>query len=93
MRVRFLRFGASSLDVEVSAYISARDWNQFLEIQEALLLHIMKCTESAGVQIALPSQAIFVAAGSASTEAGMGGVLKAPTPGTRTSGQAPAKSA
>jgi len=93
VRVRFLRFGASSLDVEVFAYISARDWSHFLEIQEFLLLRIMKCTESAGVQIALPSQAIFVAAPSASTEAGMEGLLKTPAPGTRTSGQAPAKSA
>jgi MscS family membrane protein len=93
VRVRFLRFGASSLDVEVFAYISARDWSHFLEIQEFLLLRIMKCTESAGVQIALPSQAIFVAPPSASTEAGMEGLLKAPAPGTRTSGQAPAKSA
>ena len=93
VRVRFLHFGASSLDVEVFAYIKARDWSHFLEIQEALLLRIMKCTESAGVQIALPSQAIFVAAPSASTEAGMEGLLKTPAPGTRTSGQAPAKSA
>lgn len=93
VRVRFLRFGASSLDVEVFAYIKARDWGHFLEIQEALLLQMMKCTESAGVQIALPSQAIFVAAPSTSTEAGMEGLLKASAPGTRTSGQAPAKSA
>jgi MscS family membrane protein len=91
MRVRFLRFGASSLDVEVSAYISARDWNHFLEIQEALLLRIMRCTESAGVQIALPSQAIVVAAASASTEAGMGAVLKAAAPDTKTGSPTPAK--
>ena len=30
VRVRFLRFGASSLDVEAFAYILACDWNQFL---------------------------------------------------------------
>ena len=76
MRVRFLRFGASSLDVEVFAYIPARDWPHFLEIQETLLLRIMECAESAGVQIALPSQAIFLAAASTSTEAGVESLLK-----------------
>ena len=41
IRVRFLRFGPSSLDVEVFAYIRARDWSHFLEIQEGLLLRSM----------------------------------------------------
>jgi MscS family membrane protein len=36
IRVRFLDFGSSSLDVEVFAYVLARDWNQLLEIQEKL---------------------------------------------------------
>ena len=41
VHVRFLRFGPSSLDVEIFAYVLADDWNQFLEIQETLLLRIM----------------------------------------------------
>src|SRR5438270_12884534 len=41
VRVRFLGFGASSLDVEISAYLSARDWNDFLRLQEELLLEVM----------------------------------------------------
>lgn len=61
-RVRFLRFGASSLDIEVSAYVLARDWNQFLEIQETLLLRIIDCIESLGVQFALPVQTIVASA-------------------------------
>lgn len=93
VHVRFLRFGPSSLDVEVFAYVLARDWNHFLETQEILLLRIMECIESAGVQIALPSQAIFLAAASTSTEAGMEGLLKAPAPDKKTSDQAAAKSA
>jgi MscS family membrane protein len=60
IRVRFLRFGSSSLDVEVFAYVRARDWNQFLEIQEELQLLIMECIESTGVEIALPSQTIHL---------------------------------
>jgi MscS family membrane protein len=61
VRVRFLRFGPSSLDVEGFAYVRARDWNQFLEIQESLLLSVLECIESSGVHLALPSQAILVA--------------------------------
>jgi len=68
IRVRFLRFGAYSLDVEVYAYVQAHDWNQFLELQESLLLGMMKCIESAGVQIALPSQSLFIATNSPATE-------------------------
>ncbi len=60
IRVRFLRFGSYSLDVEVYAYVKARDWNQFLELQEGLFLGMMKCIESAGVEIALPSQSLFL---------------------------------
>ena len=93
VRVRFLRFGPSSLDVEIFAYILARDWNHFLEIQESLLLSIMACIEAAGVQIALPSQAIFVAGASTTIDARLEGLLKAPAPNKKTSDQATAKSA
>ena len=68
VRVRFLQFGSYSLEVEVFAYVQAHDWNQFLELQESLLLGIMQCIESAGVQIALPSQSLFLATNSPSTE-------------------------
>jgi MscS family membrane protein len=93
VHVRFLRFGPSSLDVEIFAHVVARDWNQFLEIQETLLLRIMECIESAGVQIALPSQAIFLTAASSSTYGRGEGLLNAPVPDKKTSDQAAGKSA
>jgi MscS family membrane protein len=77
-RVRFLRFGPSSLDVEVFAYVLASDWNQFLEIQESLLLRIIDCIESIGVQFAFPLQTI-VAAASISNGAAERALLKVPT--------------
>ncbi|MEF2559430.1 mechanosensitive ion channel family protein, partial [Aurantimonas sp. C2-5-R2] len=40
-RVRFLGYGADALPVEIFAYVFARDWNHFLEIQEELALQIM----------------------------------------------------
>jgi len=89
VRVRFLRFGPSSLDVEVFAYVLARDWNQFLEIQEKLLLRIMECIESTGVQIAVPSQTILTA-GSTSDDAAVRALLKAPTPDKKPSDEAAA---
>ncbi len=60
IRVRLLRFGLTALEVEVYAYVLVPVQNQFLEIQEGLLLRIMECIQLAGVQIALPSQAIVV---------------------------------
>jgi len=78
VRVRFIRFGLSSLDVEVCAYVLARDWDEFLEVQGRLFLRMMECIESAGAQIALPSQTIFVAATSPSVDTGTEKLLKAP---------------
>jgi MscS family membrane protein len=59
-RVRFLRFAASSLDIEVIAYARARDWPHFLEIQEELLIRIREVIESAGVEIAFPTQSLYL---------------------------------
>lgn len=61
VRVRLLSFGTSSLDVDVYAYVLGRDWNHFLEIQEGLLFSIMEIVGQAGTQLALPSQAMYLA--------------------------------
>ena len=58
VRVRFLRLGASSLDIELVSYIFARDWDRFLEIQEGLLLQVMEIVQRAGSSIAIPSQTV-----------------------------------
>jgi len=70
-RVRFLRLSTFSLDIEVFAYITARDWSHFLEIQEQLLFTVTAVVEQAGAAIALPSQTMYVAdrRGSAADEA------------------------
>jgi MscS family membrane protein len=79
-RVRLLHFGASSLEVEVFAYVFARDWNHFLELQEDLLLRIMECIESAGAQIAIPSQTVFLASAAVSDDEGARALLKTAAP-------------
>ncbi|MGA8044080.1 MAG: mechanosensitive ion channel family protein [Terracidiphilus sp.] len=59
-RVRFLRFTESSLELEVFAYIAAKDWNQFLEIQEELLMRIREIAGAIGVEIAYPTRSIYL---------------------------------
>jgi MscS family membrane protein len=61
VRVRFIRLGAFSLDVDVFAYLYARDWNHFLEIQEQLLFGVTDIVRRAGTDIAFPSQTMYVA--------------------------------
>jgi MscS family membrane protein len=60
VRVRFLRLGSFSLDVELFAYFYASDWNRFLEIQEGLLLQAMEIVHKAGTDIAFPSQTLHL---------------------------------
>jgi MscS family membrane protein len=66
VRVRFFRMAAFSLDVEVFAYVYARDWNHFLEIQEELLFAIMDVIQHTGAEIAIPSQTMYLATASSS---------------------------
>jgi MscS family membrane protein len=61
VRVRFIRLGAFSLDIDVFAYLLARDWSHFLEIQELLLFGITEIINRAGTSIAFPSQTTYVA--------------------------------
>ena len=60
VRARLLAFGSSSLDIDVCAYVHAQDWNHFLEIQETLLVRVLEVVETAGTQIALPSQITYL---------------------------------
>lgn len=75
VRVRFLRFGAFSLDLEVFAYVFARDWAHFLQVQEELLLRVMEIVQQDGTQIAFPSQTMYLTADSAGNGASLAQVL------------------
>jgi len=78
VRVRFLGFGSSSLDVEVFAYVSVFDFGSFLEIQEELLLRIMDAVQAAGTRMALPSQTTYVTSAPLGEELGERELLNAP---------------
>jgi MscS family membrane protein len=60
-RVRFVRFGGSSLDLEVFAYVRTGDFTRYLEVQEDLLLRIMDIIEGSGTGIAFPSSTTYLA--------------------------------
>jgi MscS family membrane protein len=58
-RVRLLRFGQSGLEIEVFAYVTVTDYEQFLAIQEDLLLRLMDTIEASGTALAFPSQTMY----------------------------------
>ncbi len=60
-RIRFVGFGASSLDLEVFAYVTETEMAEFLHVQEDLLLRIMDIIAEAGTGIAFPSQTTYLA--------------------------------
>ncbi|OEY71759.1 mechanosensitive ion channel family protein [Salegentibacter salarius] len=58
-RIRFIGFGAHSLDLEVFAYLDARNYDEFLEIREDLMLRMMEVVDRSGTDFAFPSQTIY----------------------------------
>jgi MscS family membrane protein len=68
-RIRFIRFGGSSLDLEIFAYVLTSDYARFLEVQEDLLLRIMDIIEASGTGVALPSSTTYLTRDSGLDEA------------------------
>lgn len=54
-RIRLLKFGSSSIDIDVRAYVLTTDFADFLSVQQELLLDIMRVVEEAGSGFAFPS--------------------------------------
>jgi MscS family membrane protein len=54
--VRFIGVGPFSLDVEVAVYITTADYDEFLDLQQELLLKMLQALESAGTALAVPWQ-------------------------------------
>jgi MscS family membrane protein len=62
-RARFARLGASSLDIDVFAYVQVGTYAEFLGVQEELLLRILEIVERAGASVAFPTQTLHIKAG------------------------------
>ena len=63
-RSRFVSYGDYSLNIEIFAYVETIDWNEYLEVQEDILLHLKDIVEGAGSDFAFPSQTIYFERGS-----------------------------
>ena len=57
--VRFIGVGPYSLDVEVVAYVTTADYDEFLALQQELLLEMLRAVERAGTALAVPLQESF----------------------------------
>jgi MscS family membrane protein len=59
-RARFVRLGASSLDIDVFAYVRADSYAEFLGVQEELLLRLLEIVDQAGTSVAFPTQTLHL---------------------------------
>jgi MscS family membrane protein len=59
--VRFKEFAASSLDIEVMAWFLTRDYGEFQEFRQEVLLGFMDVVERAGTSFAFPTHTVHVA--------------------------------
>lgn len=65
-RVRFIGFGASSLDIEIYAYVLTRDTLEFLRVQEDVFLRVMDLVSGYSAGFAFPSQTVYLTHGMSS---------------------------
>jgi len=59
-RIRFVGFGAYSLDLEIFAYVTTTDWNEFLQVREDVFLSVMDAIDASGTGFAFPSQTLYL---------------------------------
>ena len=59
-RSHFKEFGASALTFESVYYVLGPDYNTYMDIQQAINLHIHECFEQEGIEFAYPTQTLFV---------------------------------
>jgi MscS family membrane protein len=58
LRVHFIGFGDSSLDIEVMAWFSESDWERFLELRHAVLLQLLRIVAEQGAAFAFPTRTV-----------------------------------
>ncbi len=54
----------SAINVELACYVMTQNYNEFAEVREDLLLHIMNFVEESGTKIASPSQTLYLSSDS-----------------------------
>jgi len=68
--VRFIGVGTYSLDLEVFAYVLTSNYDDFLQIQQELVLWILDAVQAAGTALAVPTQAYLSMSGAAAPNRG-----------------------
>ncbi len=58
-RVRVSDYGPYAIDVDILAYVNTSDWNDFLAVQEDLVLRIMDIVREVGTALALPPRILY----------------------------------
>ena len=62
LRVRFVGFGASTLNVEIQVYVMTSDPNEFYAVREDLLLRMMDVVATNGTGFGFPSHTVYTRA-------------------------------
>ncbi len=60
IRVHFVGFSDSSLDIEVMAWFRETDWDRFLELRHAVLLRLLRIVAEQGAQFAFPTRTVRI---------------------------------
>jgi MscS family membrane protein len=68
IRVRLTDLTPSALNVELLCYVLTRDFNEFAEVREDLLLRIMSFVEESGTTLASASQTLYLGGDAESTK-------------------------
>lgn len=59
VRMRFIGYGTSSLDIELRVYAKTGEWDEFYAIQEDVLLRLKDIVEASGTGFAFPSLTLY----------------------------------
>jgi len=59
VRVRFIGYGDYSLNIALRVYIRTTNYNEFLAVQEDILLRVGEIVERAGTAFAFPSRTVY----------------------------------
>jgi small-conductance mechanosensitive channel len=59
-RAHFKSFGGSSLDFEIAYFVSAPEYNIYMDAQQAINLFIFRSFQEEGIEFAYPTQTLYV---------------------------------
>lgn len=60
VRIRFIGYGASSLDIDFRIYATTREWSEFYAIREDIFLRVNDIVDESGTSFAFPSQTLYM---------------------------------